>query len=80
MQAETITDWNGQEFDVLRPEDRPRDDYGDGRSLRFTPSEHDEMMLPQAIEVMDAEGRWAIYVPLEMKGKIIRPKARPERD
>ena len=74
---ETITDWNGQVFDVLTPEDRPQDEYGDGRGLRYTPHEHDEMNMPGAIEVSDAEGRWAIYVPLEMHGKMVRP--RPNR-
>jgi hypothetical protein len=24
MEAETVTDWNGQVFDVLKPEDRPQ--------------------------------------------------------
>jgi hypothetical protein len=56
-------------FDVLEPEDRPRDTYGDGRSLRFITSEHDEMAMPQAIEVRDAEGRWAVYVPLEIDAR-----------
>ena len=63
-----------QEFDTLRPEDSPQDSSGDGRDLRFTTHEHDEMNMPQAIEVMDAEGRWAVYVPLKKNGKIVRPK------
>jgi len=78
MKAKTVRDWNGQEFDVLRPEDRPQDSFGDGRELRFTTREHDEMNMPQAIEVMDAEGRWAIYVPLIKNGRMVRPK--PARD
>ena len=49
-----------QEFDALRPEDRPQDSSGDGEGLRFTTHEHDEMNMPQAIEVMDPEGRWAV--------------------
>ena len=32
------------------------------------------MTMPQAIEVRDAEGRWAVYVPLEINGKIVRPQ------
>jgi hypothetical protein len=75
--AET-TDQNGQVFDVLEPDQRPHDEYGDGRSLRFTTHEHDELMMPQAIEVTDPDGRWAVYVPLVIGGKIVRP--RPERD
>ena len=60
MASDTVTGWNGQVFDVMRPEDRPQDTDGNGRNLRFTTHEHDEMMMPQAIEVADAEGRWAI--------------------
>ena len=67
--SETVTTWNGQVFDVLTPEDRPRDDGMDGRGLRFTTLEHDEMTMPGAIEVRDAAGRWAIYVPLEIEGR-----------
>jgi hypothetical protein len=78
MAKETET-LNGQTFDVLEPEDRPRDTYGDGRSLRFITSEHDEMTMAQAIEVRDAEGRWAVYVPLEINGKIVRPQP-PEQE
>ena len=78
MAKETET-LNGQIFDVLEPEDRPCDTYGDGRSLRFITSEHDEMTMPQAIEVSDAEGRWAVYVPLEINGKIVQPQ-RPQQD
>ena len=63
-----------QEFDALRPEDRPQDSSGNGWDLRFTTHEHDEMTMPQAIEVMDPEGRWAVYVPLKKNGKIVRPK------
>jgi hypothetical protein len=32
--------------------------------------------MPQAIEATDADGRWAIYVPLTCGGKIVVP--RPE--
>jgi hypothetical protein len=38
MAKETET-LNGQTFDVLEPEDRPRDTYGDCRSLRFITSD-----------------------------------------
>lgn len=71
----TITNERGQVFDVLMPQDRPQDEYGDGRSLRFTVHEHDEMMMPGAIQISDPEGRWAIYVPLEMDGRLVRPQA-----
>lgn len=74
---ETVTDHNGQVFDVLSPEDGPQDKSGDGRGLRYRTLEHDEMTMPGAIEVADASGRWAIYVPLEIAGKMVRP--RPSR-
>jgi hypothetical protein len=42
-------------------------------------SEHDEMMMPQAIEVRDAEGRcWAVYMPLGINGKMVRPQPREQ--
>jgi hypothetical protein len=41
-------------------------------------SEHDEMMMPQAIEVRDAEGRWAVYMPLAINGKMVRPQPREQ--
>ena len=80
MPRGTVTAWNGQVFDVIGPEDLPQDLDGDGhelRFLRFETSEHDEMMAPRAIEVVDAEGRWAIYVPLEIDGKLVRPQQSP---
>jgi hypothetical protein len=30
--------------------------------------------MPQAIEATDAGGRWAIYVPLTLGGKILVPR------
>jgi hypothetical protein len=58
---------------------RPQDLHGDGTGLRFETSEHggdypDNM--PQAITVTDAQGRWAIYVPLRVNGKIVVPADR----
>jgi len=29
--------------------------------------------MPQAITVTDAQGRWAVYVPLRVGGKIVVP-------
>jgi hypothetical protein len=34
---------------------------------------------PQPIEVTDPEGRWAIYVPLTINGKIVVPRQTDER-
>ena len=55
---------------------RPQDPRGDGTGLRFETGEHggdypDNM--PQAITVADAQGRWAVYVPLRVNGKIVVP-------
>jgi hypothetical protein len=32
--------------------------------------------MPQAITVTDAQGRWAVYVPLRVNGKIVVPRKR----
>jgi hypothetical protein len=32
--------------------------------------------MPQAITVTDAQGRWAVYVPLRVNGKIVVPDDR----
>jgi len=50
---------------------------GDGTGLRFETGEHggdypDNM--PQAITVTDGQGRWAVYVPLRVGGKIVVPE------
>jgi len=67
--------WNGQIFDELRPEGRPRDVRGDGRGLRFRAFEHDEMTMPQAIEVREGvTQRMAVYVP----ERVPEPEARPQ--
>jgi len=31
--------------------------------------------MPEAITVTDSEGRWAVYVPLRIKGKVVIPTA-----
>src|SRR5215472_16119585 len=66
-----------QQFDELTPEMRPQDIHGDGRDWSFETSEHggDEPdNMPQAIQATDAEGRWAVYVPLTIGGKIVVPR------
>ncbi|HLQ64067.1 MAG TPA: hypothetical protein VK201_05105 [bacterium] len=30
--------------------------------------------MPQAITVTDVEGRWAVYVPVRVNGKIVVPQ------
>jgi hypothetical protein len=66
-----------QPFDKLTREMRPQDTWGDGRDWSFRTCEHggDEPdNMPQAIEAVDAAGRWAIYVPLTRGGKIVVPR------
>lgn len=56
-----------QPFDELTPEMRPQDPAGNGKSWWFQSSEHgghEPDNIPRAITATDAEGRWAIYVPL----------------
>jgi len=72
---------NEQEPDLpaMAPEDRPQDEYMDGRDMRFhgyrietleQGGEYPDTM-PQAIEVTDAEGRKALYVPLSKDGRVL---------
>ena len=68
-----------QQFRELTETMRPQGPYGDGTGLRFETGEHggdypDNM--PQAITVTDAQGRWAVYVPLRGNGKIVVPDDR----
>jgi hypothetical protein len=65
-----------QEFVELTPDLRPRDPSGDGTGMTLETGEHggdypDNM--PQAITVTDSEGRWAVYVPLKVNDKVVRP-------
>src|SRR5258706_12221311 len=66
-----------QTFRELTYTMRPQDPRGDGTGLRFETGEHggdypDNM--PQAITVTDVQGRWAVYVPLRVNGKIVVPQ------
>jgi hypothetical protein len=66
-----------QPFYELKPEMRPQDPSGDAEGWTFRTAEHggDEPdTMPQAIEATDAQGRWAIYVPLTTNGKIVVPR------
>lgn len=72
-----IAFWNGQVFEVLTPDRRPQDEWGDGRGWRFRTFEHGGDVpdnMPQAIEATDPQGRWAVYVPLSISGTIVVPK------
>jgi hypothetical protein len=61
-------------FAEMTPEQRPQDPPMDGTDLRFETMEHggeysDDM--PQAIKLIDAEGRSCIYVPTTQDGKVV---------
>jgi hypothetical protein len=66
-----------QTFRELTETMRPQDPHGDGTGLLFETGEHggdypDNMH--QAITVTDAQGRWAVYVPLRVGSKIVVPE------
>jgi hypothetical protein len=53
-------------FAEMTPEKRPQDPNMDGTGLRFETMEHGweyPDTMPQAIKLIDAEGRSCIYVP-----------------
>jgi hypothetical protein len=64
----------------MDPNDRPQDEDLDGRDMRFHGYKIETLeqggeypdTMPQAIEVTDAEGRKALYVPLSRDGKVVR--------
>jgi hypothetical protein len=64
-------------FDQLTPEKRPQDPNMDGTGLRFETMEHGGEYpdtMPQAIKLVDAEGRSSIYVPITQDGKVVGSK------
>lgn len=61
-------------FEELTPEKRPQDPRLDGRGLRFETMEHGGEYpdtMPQAVKLIDAEGRSCIYVPITQDGKVV---------
>ena len=61
-------------FAPLARERRPQDPELDGSGLRFETMDHggeypDQM--PQAIRLIDAEGRACIYVPVMQNGRVV---------
>ena len=65
-------------FALLTPEKRPQDPNMDGTGLRFETMEHGGEYpdtMPQAIKLVDAEGRSCIYVPITQDGKSSTAKA-----
>jgi hypothetical protein len=63
-----------QKFKELAPENRPQDPFLDGTGLRFETMEHGGEYpdaMPQAIKLIDAEGRSCIYVPITQNEKVV---------
>jgi hypothetical protein len=63
-----------ERFEPLAPEKRPQDLRLNGTGLRFETMEHGgeyQDKMPQAIKLVDAEGRSCIYVPITQDGKVV---------
>jgi hypothetical protein len=61
-------------FAAMTPDKRPQDPHLDGTGLRFETMEHGGEYpdaMPQAIKLIDAEGRSCIYVPITQNGKVV---------
>jgi hypothetical protein len=61
-------------FAPLAPEKRPQDSNLDGSGLRFETMDHGGEYpdaMPQAIRLIDAEGRSCIYVPIMQDGRVV---------
>jgi hypothetical protein len=72
-----------QTFRELTETLRPQDPHGDGTGVRFETGEHGGDYLdnmPQVITMTDAQGRWAVYVPLRVGSKIVVPEPPADRD
>ena len=58
----------------MTPDKRPQDPHLDGTGLRFETLDHGGECpdtMPQAIKLIDAEGRSAIYAPITQDGKVV---------
>ena len=63
-----------EKFRELMPEKRPQDPHRNGTGLRFETMDHGGAYsdaMPQAIKLIDAEGRSCIYVPITQDGKVV---------
>jgi hypothetical protein len=61
-------------FAELTPDKRPQDPHMDGTGLHLKTMEHGGEYadtMPQAIKLIDAEGRSRIYVPITQDGKVV---------
>jgi hypothetical protein len=62
------------EFAEMTAERRPQDPSMDGTGLRFETMEHGGEYpdtMPQAIKLIDAEGRCCVYVPITQNAKVV---------
>jgi hypothetical protein len=58
----------------MTPDKRPQDTHMDGTDLGFETLDHGGEYpdtMPQAIKLIEAEGRSAIYVPIKQNGKVV---------
>ena len=61
-------------FAEMTPDKRPQDPHMDGTGLRIETLDHGGEYpdtMPQAIKLVDAEGRSCIYVPITQDGKVV---------
>ena len=62
------------EFEELTPEKRTQDPHMDGTGLRFETLEHGGEYpdtMPQAIRLIDEQGRSCIYLPATENGRVV---------
>jgi hypothetical protein len=65
-------------FATMTPDKRPQDPHRDGTGLRLETQEHGgeySDTMPQAIKLIDAEGRSCIYAPITQDGKVVDSQA-----
>ena len=63
-----------RKFAPLSPERRPQDPQLDGSGLRFETMDHGgeyDDAMPQAIKLIDSEGRSCIYAPITQDGRVV---------
>ena len=61
-------------YEEMALEKRPQDQHLDGIGLRFKTLDHGceyPDTMPQAIKLIDAEGRSCIYMPITQNGKVV---------
>ena len=62
-------------YEALTEDQRPQDPDLDGTGLTFETLEHGGAVpytMPNAIRLVDARGRWLVYVPITEGGEVVR--------